>query len=153
MNMKKIALVWILAIVGFTATAQMKQAVTWTFSAKKIGDKTYEVHMTANISGKYHMYAQKNPEDVVPVSFTFTKNPLLTLQGGVKEVGKLVSKYEAIWKAKVNYYEGKVDFVQVVKTKVAAPISVKGTLNYMVCDDHQCLPPTDVNFDVKVGGK
>jgi Disulphide bond corrector protein DsbC len=151
--MKKIAAVLVLAIMGFTASAQMKQAVTWTFSAKKIADKTYEVHMTANISGKYHMYAQKNPEDVVPVSFTFTKNPLLTLQGGVKEVGKLVSKYEAIWKAKVNYYEGKVDFVQVVKTKVAAPVSVKGTLNYMVCDDRQCLPPTDVNFDVKVGGK
>lgn len=151
--MKKIATALVLAIMGLTASAQMKQAVTWTFSAKKIADKTYEVHMTATISGKYHMYAQKNPDDVVPVSFTFTKNPLLTLQGGVKEVGNLVSKYEAIWKAKVNYYESKVDFVQVVKTKVAAPVSVKGTLNYMVCDDRQCLPPTDVIFDVKVGGK
>ncbi len=151
--MKKIATALVLAIMGLTASAQMKQAVNWTFSSKKIADKTYEVHMTATISGKYHMYAQKNPEDVVPVSFTFTKNPLLTLQGGVKEVGNLVSKYEAIWKAKVNYYESKVDFVQVVKTKVAAPVSVKGTLNYMVCDDRQCLPPTDVIFDVKVGGK
>lgn len=151
--MKKIATALVLAIMGLTASAQMKQAVNWTFSAKKIADKTYEVHMTATISGKYHMYAQKNPDDVVPVSFTFTKNPLLTLQGGVKEVGNLVSKYEAIWKAKVNYYESKVDFVQVVKTKVAAPVSVKGTLNYMVCDDRQCLPPTDVIFDVKVGGK
>jgi Disulphide bond corrector protein DsbC len=96
---------------------------------------------------------KKNSDAVVPVSFTFTKNPLLALQGGVKEVGKLVSKYEAMFKTKVNYYEGKVDFVQVVKTKVAAPVSVKGTLNYMVCDDRQCLPPTDVDFDVKVGGK
>lgn len=151
--MKKITTVLVLALMGFTASAQMKQAVTWVFSAKKIADKTYEVHMTASISGKYHMYAQKNGGDVVPVSFSFTKNPLLSLQGGVKEVGKLVSKYEEVWKAKVNYYEGKVDFVQVVKTKVAAPVSVKGTLNYMVCDDRQCLPPTDVNFDVKVGGK
>jgi opacity protein-like surface antigen len=151
--MKKIAAVLVLAIMGMAASAQVKQAVTWTFSAKKIADKTYEVHMTANISGKYHMYAQKNSDAVVPVSFTFTKNPLLALQGGVKEVGKLVSKYEAMFKTKVNYYEGKVDFVQVVKTKVAAPVSVKGTLNYMVCDDRQCLPPTDVDFDVKVGGK
>jgi hypothetical protein len=151
--MKKIITAFVLALAGFTATAQVKQAVSWAFSSKKIGDKTYEVRMTATISGKYHMYAQKNSGDVVPVSFTFAKNPLLSLQGGVKEVGKLVSKYEEVWKAKVNYYEGKVDFVQVVKTKVAAPVSVKGTLNYMVCDDRQCLPPTDVDFDVKVGGK
>jgi hypothetical protein len=150
--MKKMVAAWILALIGFAASAQA-QVVSWTFSSKKIGDKTYEVHMTATIGGKYHMYAQKNGGDVVPVSFTFTKNPLLTLQGGVKEVGKLVSKYEPIWKAKVNYYEGKVNFVQVVKTKTAAPLSVKGTLNYMVCDDKQCLPPTDVDFDVKVGGK
>jgi opacity protein-like surface antigen len=57
--MKKIAAVLVLAIMGMAASAQVKQAVTWTFSAKKIADKTYEVHMTANISGKYHMYAQK----------------------------------------------------------------------------------------------
>jgi len=151
--MKKIATALAILITGMAASAQMKQPVSWEFSAKKIADKTYEVHMTATISGKYHMYAQKNTGDVVPVSFAFTKNPLLTLQGGVKEVGKLVSKYEEVWKTKVNYYEGKVDFVQIVKTKVAAPVSVKGTLNFMVCDDRQCLPPTDVNFDVKVGGK
>jgi hypothetical protein len=151
--MKKIVLAAAILITGITANAQVKKAVNWTFSSKKIADKTYEVHMTATISGNYHMYAQKNSGDVVPVTFTFTKTPLLSLQGKVKEVGKLISKYEEIWKAKVNYYEGTVDFVQVVKSKVAAPVSVKGTLNYSVCDDRQCLPPTDVNFDVKVGGK
>jgi Disulphide bond corrector protein DsbC len=151
--MKKIVLAITVLMFGLAATAQMKKPVSWTFSSKKIGDKTYELHMTAVISGNYHMYAQKNSGDVVPVSFSFAKNPLLILQGGVKEVGKLVSKYEDVWKTKVNYFEGGVDFVQVVKTKVSAPISVKGTVNFMVCDDKQCLPPTDVNFDVKLGGK
>jgi Disulphide bond corrector protein DsbC len=150
--MKKIVLAIAVLAAGFAATAQIKKPVSWTFSSKKIADKTYEVHMTAVISGNYHMYAQKNSGDVVPVSFSFSKNPLLSLQGGVKEVGRLISKYEEVWKMKVNYYEGTVDFVQVVKTKVKAPVSVKGVLNFMVCNDNQCLPPTDVNFDVKIGG-
>jgi Disulphide bond corrector protein DsbC len=151
--MRKIFLAAVIVIAGMAANAQMKKAVNWTFSSKKIADKTYEIHMTASISGIYHLYAQKNSGDVVPITFTFTKNPLLSLQGKVKEVGKLMSKYEQVFKAKVNYYEGTVDFVQVVKSKVTAPVSVKGTLNFMVCDDKQCLPPTDVDFDVKVGGK
>jgi hypothetical protein len=151
--MKKIILAIAILISGLSVTAQLKKPVSWTFTAKKIADKTYEVHMTANISGNYHMYAQKNSGDVVPVTFSFAKNPLLVLQGGVKEVGKLITKYEEVWKSKVNYFEGNVNFVQVVKTKVSAPISVKGTLNFMVCNDNQCLPPTDVQFDVKLGGK
>jgi hypothetical protein len=150
--MKKIVLAAAVLLMGFAAGAQLKKPVSWLFSSKKIGDKTYEVRMTATISGNYHMYAQKNSGDVVPITFSFAKNPLLSLQGVVKEVGKLVSKYEEVWKTKVNYYEGKVEFVQVVKSKVAAPVSVKGTLNFMVCNDNQCLPPTDVAFDVKVGG-
>jgi Disulphide bond corrector protein DsbC len=151
--MKKIIVAAVMAITGMTAAAQMKKPVSWTFSSKKIADKTYEVHMTATISGNYHMYAQKNSGDVVPITFTFMKTPLLSLQGKVKETGRLISKYEEVWKTKVNYYEGTVNFVQVVKSKVSAPVSVKGTLNYMVCNDNQCLPPTDVTFDVKIGGK
>jgi hypothetical protein len=151
--MKKIVVAIAVLVVGLAASAQIKKPVSWTFSSKKIADKTYELHMTAVISGNYHMYAQKNSGDVVPVTFSFSKNPLLSLQGGVKEVGRMVSKYEEVWKAKVNYFEGTVDFVQVVKSKVTAPVSVKGNLNFMVCNDVQCLPPTDVKFDIKLGGR
>jgi hypothetical protein len=128
-------------------------AVTWIFAAKKIADKTYEVHMTASIISGYHLYAQvNNDEGPVPTSFTFIKNPLLEFAGKVKEVGNLVSKMEPVWGFKVNYFENKVDFVQIVKSKVTAPVSVSGKVNFMTCNDKKCLPPRDVNFDIKVGG-
>ncbi len=140
----------ILLLAG-AAKAQMGNPVSWTFTAKKTGDKTYELHMTATISGNYHLYAQKNSGDVSAAVISFTKNPLLTLQGNVKEVGKLISKYEEVWKSKVNYYEKTVDFVQVIKSKVAVPVTIKGGVNYMVCNDRQCLPPKDALFEVKLG--
>ena len=147
-------------IVGFTAlffaisaSAQMANPVQWTFTSKKIADKTYEIHMTASITGgKYHLYSQTNNADAPSTSITFIKNPLLTMQGKVKEVGKLISKMEPVFGFKVNYYMNTVDFVQLVKSKVTAPASVKGSVEYIVCDDKQCLPPKTIDFDVKVGG-
>jgi hypothetical protein len=129
------------------------QVVTWVFSSKKIAEKTYELHMTATIISGYHLYAQvNNAEGPVPTTFTFVKNPLLEYTGKVKEVGTLISKLEPVWGFKVNYFENKVDFVQIVKSKVAAIVEAKGIVNFMTCNDKRCLPPRDVNFDIKIGG-
>ena len=38
--------------------------VSWTFTAKKLGVKTYEVHMTATIQNGWHIYSQNQPEDL-----------------------------------------------------------------------------------------
>jgi hypothetical protein len=45
-----------------------------------------------------------------------------------------------------------VDFVQVVAVKGKAATKVKGSVEFMVCDDHQCLPPRDWDFATAVGG-
>src|ERR1700759_2259231 len=95
----------------FVVSAQSSKAVKWTYTARKIADKTYEVHFSAVIDGDYHLYAQDaGGEGPVPTEFTFTPNPLLTLNGKVKESGSLVSKYEKAWKHDVKYYEKSVDF-------------------------------------------
>src|SRR5690349_17438950 len=116
--MKKIFLFISSLFIISAAIAQSSKQVQWAYSAKKIGDKTYEVHMTANITGDYHLYAQDaGGEGPIPTSFTFSKNPLLVIDGKVKEVGKLVKKFESAWNHDVKYYEKNVDFVQVVKVK------------------------------------
>src|SRR5450432_3822367 len=96
--------------------AQSSKQVQWAYSTKKISDKIYEVHMTATINGDYHMYSQDaGGEGPVATTFTFTKNPLTTFDGKVKEEGKQIKKFETAWKHDVKYFESKVDFVQVVK--------------------------------------
>ena len=49
----------------------------------------------------------------------------------------------------VSYFEKSVIFQQKVKL-TGANATVKGTLEYMVCDDSQCLPPETVEFSVPV---
>ncbi|HEY4063509.1 MAG TPA: protein-disulfide reductase DsbD domain-containing protein [Puia sp.] len=151
--MKKTLLFGIAIVMSHFLMAQSSKEVNWAYTAKKIADKTYEIHMTATIGGDYHLYAQDAGGDgPIPTTFTFTKNPLLTPDGKVKEVGKLVKKYETAWSHDVHYYEKTVDFVQVVKLKSNVKTNLAGKVEFMVCNDHECLPPADVDIKVNVGG-
>ncbi|HEX5025342.1 MAG TPA: protein-disulfide reductase DsbD domain-containing protein [Agriterribacter sp.] len=133
-----------------TGSARM---VNWNFASKKINDNTYEIRFTADINGKYHIYAQNvGVEGPVATSFTFTKNPMLSLDGKVKEIGRMIKKHEAVWGGDVKYYENKVEFVQVVNLKKNIKTNVGGSVEFMVCDDKECLPPSEVAFKVNVGG-
>lgn len=139
-------------LAGTFAMAQSSKQVNWNYSAKKIADKTYEVHMTATIGGDYHLYAQDAGGDgPIPTAFTFTKSPLFVLDGAVKESGQLVKKFESAWNHDVKYYEKTVDFVQVVKLKSNVKTSLAGKVEFMVCNDHECLPPADVDIKVNIG--
>lgn len=77
---------------------------------------------------------------------------MLNLDGNVKEIGKLIKKHEAVWGGDVNYYESKVEFVQVVNLKKNIKTNIGGSVEFMVCDDKECLPPSEVAFKVNVGG-
>ena len=152
-RMKKFSLLFLGLVIGFSLLAQSNKQVKWAFSSKKITDNTYEVHMTATINGNFHMYAQNvGVEGPLPTAFVFTKNPLLQLDGKVKETGKLVKKYESTWSGNVNYYEKTVNFIQTVKVRGTAKTNIAGKVEFMVCDDKLCLPPAEVEFSVNIGG-
>lgn len=153
--MKYFAILLVSISFSMTAAAQSGSAkqVTWTSSSKKIGDNLWELRMVADIKGDYHMYAQAAGADgPVPTTFKFTPNPLVAINGKPKEVGKLVRKYESAWESNVNYYEKRVEFVQQVKLKGKVKTNVAGKVEFMVCNDTQCLPPAEVDFKVAVGG-
>jgi hypothetical protein len=151
--MKRLVLSLSLVLAVFAAMAQSNKEVKWAFSAKKIADKTYEVHLTASINGDWHLYAQNVGVDgPVPTTFTFTKNPLLAFDGKVKELGKVIKKKEEVWGGVVNYYENTVDFVQIIKVKGSAKTSLAGKVEFMVCNDSKCLPPAEIPFSINVGG-
>lgn len=151
--MKKIVAATFLVLFAGFANAQINNPVLWSYSAKKIGDKTYEIHMTATITGNWHLYAQDAGKGPEPTTFVFTKNPLISFDGKVKEVGKLEKSFDKNFNSTLKYYANKVDFVQKVKVKSATATVVKGVVNYMVCNDRQCLPPRDVPFSINISGK
>jgi hypothetical protein len=147
--MKYLIALFSFCLAAFAVKAQ--DPVSWSTSAVKKAAGLYEVTITATVEKPWHIYSQKTPPGGGnPTRFTFKKNPLLTLDGSVKEVGTLKTEHDEVLKVDVKYYAGKVDFVQLVKVKGAAKTNLSATVDYMVCNDERCLPPTKKTFDIKL---
>ncbi len=148
--MKKLFLITCIFALAFSVQAQ--NPVSWTYTSKKIDDKTYEVHITATIQSGWHLYSQTQPDDAIvdPTAIVFTNNPLVKLEGKIKEIGKLEKFKDEALNISANQYSQKVDFVQVVKLKAKTKTNLAGKVTYQTCDDKKCLPPKTVNFNVQV---
>jgi len=135
---------------AFATMAQIKDPVKWSASSRK---KTngHEVVLTATMPKPWHIYSQKTGEGgPVPTTFKFSKNPLVTLNGEVKEIGALKENYDKLFDTKVKYFADRVEFVQLVKVKGNVKTNVNVTVEYMTCDDSQCLPPMKKTFNVSL---
>ncbi len=150
--MKHLFAVLSVLFITHLAVAQSNKQVKWSYTAKKISENVYEIHMTATINGNWHMYSQDGGEGPFSTAFTFTKNPLINLDGKVKEVGKVKKTYEEAFKSDVRYYEKSVNFVQTIKLRGNVKTNVTGKVEFMVCNDSQCLPPSEVEFSLSIGG-
>ena len=99
----------------------------------------------------WHIYSQTTPDGgPVPTSVGFTKNPLITVAGGWKEAGKLEQHFEPLFGVDVKQYSGKVDFVRTVTVKPGIKTAFKGNVEFMTCNDTECLPPKTVNFSIEL---
>jgi thiol:disulfide interchange protein DsbD len=157
--MRKIKLIISLLIITFAAQAQILKPVIWSFSAAPVNSKAgmYKVSMTAVIEKGWHIYAQNTPDGGPSATkVTFAKNPLVLLGGKTTEVGKLHKEHSEVFGVDVWSYSDKVEFVQVVKVKILRKalndknVMLKGTVKFMACDDHQCLPPEKVPFEIEL---
>ncbi|MBC7848228.1 MAG: hypothetical protein H7Y31_00760 [Chitinophagaceae bacterium] len=151
--MKHIFTILAVVLVTTFASAQSAKQVKWTYVAQKVADKTYEIQITANLNSNWHIYSQNaGVEGPLPTAFTFTKNPLIVLDGKPAEVGKVIKKNEEVWGGVVNYYEKTVKFVQKVKIKGNIKTNLSGKVAFILCNDNTCLPPSEVDFSVNIGG-
>jgi len=143
---------WFFIVIAlFTARSAAAQSpVSWHFRAQTTGDHVYEIHITATIANGWHIYAQQQPKNSLsqPTKIVFAKNPLIKLNGEVKETGKkTIQKMKEIG-VEQYCYAGEVDFVQSVQLRSPAKMNLTGTITYQVCTDAECLPPQTIPFSL-----
>ena len=154
-SMKKIIFLFCIALFAMNLHAQKLNPVKWTFEAVKKSDKQYEIIITAAIESPWHIYSQNTPKGgPIPTKININTNPLVTIAAGkAKEVGKqekILDKNFSPKGVEVLFYSDQVQFVQSITLKGAVKTNITGTVEYMVCDDSQCLPPTKKSFDIKI---
>ena len=142
----------LLIYITSTSYAQILKPVKWSFSVNRINDCEAELIFKAKIDKGFHVYSQFLDRDDGPVAttFNFEKSVECSLIGKVNE-GKPIEEYDPNFEMKLKFFANEASFKQKIKIINLQAFSVKGYLNFMVCDETKCLPPEDVDFEFKIG--
>ncbi|TCD07654.1 thioredoxin family protein [Pedobacter frigidisoli] len=148
----KRSLIIIISLIWFSvsAVAQIEKPVTWSFSSEKINNQEAYLVIKAVIQPGWHVYSQFIPQGgPIPTSFKFSTNKDYTLTGKVSESPKPSSAVDRNFNMEISWHEKQVVFKQ--RIKVNKPTVISGSVEFMVCNDHKCLPPTEEEFKITVG--
>jgi len=147
--MKQLTFIFLIMLLFGVANAQQK--ISWSYSAKKLPNNKYEIHIIATPPPGWHIYSQLTPDGgPVPTTFKFSKNALVMVQSKMNEKGKVVSYFDKNFKVDVKYFEGKADFVQVVTVKGNIKTNISGEVESMICNDRTCMPPSTEKFNISL---
>jgi len=137
------------AILSYSQTPPLKPVI-WEVTYVANNNSEGEIHFTATIEKKWHIYSQR-PTDVgpIPTSFTIAPSPDFELVGAVEEEDTH-EEFVAAFDAKVFVFSTKAVFKQKIKLKNQKGFTIKAGLEFMTCNDVQCLPPTTLDFSVLV---
>ncbi|SFD34488.1 protein-disulfide reductase DsbD domain-containing protein [Algibacter pectinivorans] len=147
--MKKLVVIVVL-LLSVNSFAQILDPINWTTDVKKISDSEYELIAIANIDTKWHLYSQTVPEGgPMPTIFSFVSNGHYLKKGNTKEE-EGVTVDDPTFNMKVKYFETKTEFKQRIKLKKKPPFNIEAEIEYMVCDDKQCIMPEPENLSFSI---
>lgn len=109
-----------------------------------------QITLTASIEKNWHIYSQR-PTDAgpIPTSFSITPHSNFTLVGKVEETNAH-EEFVKAFDAKVFVFEKEAVFTQKITCHTKQPFIIDITLEYMTCNDIQCLPPKTIKLQVAV---
>lgn len=131
--------------------AQIFEPVKWSTSVEKVSETEFYLVANAIIDSGWHLYSQNVPENgPIPTAFTFKENENYELLGQVEE-GKGHTVNDPVFNMVITFFENNAEFRQRIKILNKELSLVKGEVEFMVCDDTKCLPPTyiDLDFNLK----
>lgn len=134
--------------------SQILEPVKWSYSIEYMPNDEAELIIHASIDPGWHLYSQalSTGEGPVPTTITFNKGKGFEYIGKVKE-GKPKTEKEPVFdNMELSYFEKKATFKQRIRIQSESDFVVQGNLEFMVCNDKQCLPPDVVEFAFQVKG-
>lgn len=130
----------------------VKDVISWKTAVQKTGDSTFKVTVSAAIKEGWHIYTATPGGDgsQIPTQVSFRKNPNVKPIGKVVVDGKVHTELIKELDYSINYYKNKVSFTQ--QLVASANTTLKGAVDFQICNDQKCLNPATENFQVKLEG-
>ncbi len=149
--MKNIFAYLLLTIISVASIqSQILDPVKWSTSIKKISETEYDLISKASIEKNWHLYSQDVPPDgPLPTLFTFEDNKAYKPVGKTKE-SKGHTINDPVFDMVITFFENTATFTQRIQLTGDKGTTVKGEVEFMVCDDTRCLPPSYIDLVFKI---
>jgi thiol:disulfide interchange protein DsbD len=169
-----VAFMLLFLVVTANSFAQVLEPVKWKYDSKILNEKEAELIFTATIDDTWHLYSQ-NIQDGGPIKTSFyfnsledieflDKNVKIEEEEGFEPGSKLYrvvfneapepeEENDPNFNMLLKYFSHQAVFTQKIKFDSEHPPVLNGFLEFMCCDDEKCLPPTEIDFEFKLGAK
>ena len=152
--MKRIASLFTLFLCATAVVlAQFQTPVTIKASQNKVSDDVLEVVFRGTVDAGWHVYGTDFADGgPTRAELTLETQKGVKPDGKLRAVGNVQKKMDEMFGMEVSYMEGTAEFVQ--RFVITEPeYEVSGYLTYGACNDENCMPPTNVEFNFKGEGK
>ena len=141
-------------LIGSIASAQIHKPVIWETSVEKINESEFNLVVSATIEAGWHLYSQNVPEGG-PIATSIVLNDesenFQLIGNPIEDKG--IEEFDNVFNMKIKFFEKKASFKQKIRLLTEEKITIDGIVEFMVCDDTFCLPPTEVDLSFEVQGK
>tara|TARA_B100001287_G_scaffold178791_1_gene150751 strand:- start:281 stop:2263 length:1983 start_codon:yes stop_codon:yes gene_type:complete len=137
------------SLLAISVFPQIYNPVSWEFSQKEISNSEIQLQFKATIEKGWHLYSQNISDDgPVPTTFTF----IIDKDTSVEKLNEPVSKeeFDPNFDMVLKYFSDEVVFTRNIKYEEGKKINISGYVDFMVCDEAQCLPPDYADFSFNI---
>ena len=140
-------MVWLTFFVLAAMQAQILTPVKWNIKLDDSATAEKTLVFTATLDNGWHLYDMNLPEGG-PISTSFVFETL----EGAKTVGEPVTSqtpttvFDEQFQMELRWFAGSVTFSQKIEVTDPKHLKVAGYVEYMACNDENCLPPEKEEF-------
>ena len=145
--MKKVLSFMLLLMIAWAAEAQILTPVKWEIKLEDSDSSVKTLLFSAKLDNGWHLYDMNLPEGG-PISTSFNYETLK----GAKTVGspvpskKATTVYDQQFEMNLSWYAHEVSFTQKLEITNPKAFKVEGYVEFMACNDENCLPPDKESF-------
>ena len=153
--MKRFAvLILSVALLAGIASAQVLNPIKWKFSHTQKKD-IVTLKFTATLENGWHVYSHYiEPGGPIPTSLIIddSNEGQYELLGKWQESPAPHKEFDKNFGIELAFFNNTVTFTQKLKILSPNDFTLKGFVEYMMCNDETCLPPTEYDFEISVKG-
>ncbi|MDP3567522.1 protein-disulfide reductase DsbD domain-containing protein [Sediminibacterium sp.] len=145
----KILLTICIGLFSFLNSHSQEKPIKWDVSYTPVSATEGEIIIKAVIEKGWHTYSQQANNAVpFPTLISYKESTQYQLIGKTEEKNTH-EEFDEVLKAKLLVFSNKAEFKQKVKLNTKSPQTILLKVEYILCDNKKCLPPTTIDLEIK----